>query len=521
MAEDLKPIIITFGGGINTRRRQFDIDPQECVDGQNFDLNQQLFALKRRNAIQLLGTAPNGQSVRGYAQRVDTNGSITTLIQAGGDIYQWDGGSTFTAVGTCNPGSRLRSDQHSISVLDGIVIITDLDKLTPVQEWNGTSLSQFSNNLSSTLYAKFCRIQNERAYFGNVQSGTDTPHVILGSKLSDIRTLTVSDRPSSALADDDPFFLVSPNLKPINGMEHGFGQLFFSTQNGELHVLSGISAHDFSLDQFYEGSSISGVEAMVNIGNDILLGMAGRIETLSGTINFGDVETDDVSLKIQPDVKDVTDWRLAYDRTLQKVFCFPNNRDEIWVLHKSLMQSELSPWAKWVTDHPVTFQPSCVIPIIDPDSGLESVFIGGSDGAIYKLDGRTGQDGGTTDITLSRTSIIYRIPEGQIFDVMGAVTYQSGFEATVTITFLGSGVEVFEQPLTFTIPAASGQAVYNGSAYYSGNFYYNAGRIGQLRRRKFPAAGNANFFQVRVDVTGASDVVIEEVELNFRAASEH
>lgn len=518
MAEDLDPVILTFGGGINRRKRPFDINPQECYDGQNFDLDHQSSALKRRNAFQLIATAPNAQAIFGFAQHRDTSGNVSTIIQAGGDIYSWDGSTSFTAVGTCTPGSRLRGGRDSDFPLDDYVIITDLEKLTVVKQWDGTTFADFPHNLSQALFAKYCKIHGERAYFANVKSGTDTPHVLLASALSEPTTLTVSDRPSSSLSAADPFFIPSPDLKPINGLEKGFGVFLLSTAKGQTHVLAGTDATDFTLDSFYPGSAAAGAEAILNIGNDIILGLPGRIESLSGVDRFGDVETNDISDLIQPLIMDATEWRLAYDQTLQKVYCFPNSQSACWVLHKSVLSlGQFSPWSKWVTSHSMGFTPTCIMQIIDPSSGLESVFLGDSSGQIFKMEGQSATDGGTASISMFRRSVIFRIPDGEVFDITGSIVYLKSVAATVTLTFEYSGEAVFDQDIEISIPAATGGAFYNGDAYYGGNFYYNIGFTGKLNRQNFTAAGRAEFVQCKVSVDSDTDIEIQEITLNFRA----
>lgn len=512
MADKLEPVALTFGGGINRRRRPFDIDPRECFTGYNFDLNQQFEALTRRKPFDLITTSPTGQEIRGWGQVIKRDGTISTIIQSGGNVYSWDGATTFSLIGTCNPGSRLRGRQSHIYNLDDLVIVTDLDKQTVVKTWDGTTFADMSTNLSQPLYAKYCLIRDERAYFGNVQSGTDTPHVILGSKISDKSTLTITDRPSSSLSDEDPFFIPTPDLKPINGFEEGFGQMIVSTRNGKLHELSGFSAKDFEMISLYEGSFIAGDEGMVNIGNDVALGLPGRIEMLSDTQKFGDVATDDQTIPIQPLVEDFTSWTATYNQLTQKVFFLPNSGGELWVLHKSLMDGELSPWSKWVTDHPINFAPSTLWTMIDPTTALPATYMGDNSGNIYKFEGNGGQDGGTTDISVQRQSIIYRLPAGRTFDYEGWIIYDKAFDLTVTLTLQFSGTGDRDQAVPIVINGVTGGVpVYNSNFYYNGNFYYSSGFSGRLERRNWAAAGDAYHVQLLLEVSGAADFAIHEL----------
>ena len=383
MAEDNDPVILTFAGGVNARQRSADINIQECTEGQNFDLNFQSAVLKGRQQIGIVAIPPNGEPIRGIAQLVKPDGTLSTIIQAGSIVYAWDGANEFTEVGTVSPDARLRGPIDSNFTLDAFIILVDLAKIENVKKWNGETFQDFEHNLGVDFKAKYVSVQNERAIFANVKTGTaDTPHIILGSKIGDSEILTVTDRPSSALGFDDPFFIPTPDLRPINGLVFFANSFLFSTERGRLYVLQGKDAEDFSIEDFHAGSAVSGDEALVNIGNDVAMGLPGRIETLSGVLEFGDVETNDASWWIAPLIdgtfgEKVSSWALAYDQTGQRVFCFPNTGDDAWVLHKSLLfgpnrksglnpGKDLSPWAKWVSTEELNgFNPTAIGNIFD------------------------------------------------------------------------------------------------------------------------------------------------------------
>ena len=529
MAEPLEPIILTFGGGVNARRRALDIDIQECREGENFALDPLRNAFNRRPAFDLTATATNGQEIRGYAQLKTKAGTLTTLIQAGTTVYSWDGASSFTSVGTVSSSSRLRGGLNHNFTLDDYTIITDLEKATVVKMWDGTTFQDYTHNLGGSLYAKFCRVAGERAWLGNITTSTATPHVILGSKISDGDNLSSSNLPSSALGYDSPFYLVTPDLRPINGVEQGFGQFLFSTDRGRLFRLTGSNAFDFAIEQFYEGSAVAGTEAIVNIGNDIVMGLEGRIESLSGTDAFGDVETNDLSLWIAPQIDTIVSWKIAYDRKTQRVYCFPTDKAACYVLYKSVLMknqsvvqinqnnANLSPWSKWTTAHALGFQPSTVIPIIDPVTLTDAVYMGDTSGRIFLIEGGGAQDGGTTDITTYRTSKILRLPDADAFDVEGWILYAAGFSTTVTLTFEYQGIGLFDQAITIPLSASASAAAYSGDFYYSGSTYYNQGFNARLSRRYFAAAGNADLVQIKASVSGNEVFDLHELGLRFKA----
>lgn len=496
------------------------------MTGQNFDLDPQQRSMRMRSAFDLKGTAPNGASIMGFAQLLTQSGTISTLVQAGGNVYTWDGSSTFTLVGTVPATSKLRGGPYQNFTLTNIVIITDLTLGTPVKQWDGTTFQNFTHNLGGSFYAKFCRVRNERALFANVTSGTATPHVFLGSALSDCNTLSTTNRPTSALSYSDAFYIPIPDLRPINGMETAFGNLIFSTSMGKLWKLSGTSSFDFQLDPFFEGSFISGNEAICNIGNDLLLGMQDRIETLSGVQTYGDVEIADVSLPIGGQfgpIHGVTDWTMAYDRIHQRAFCFPNNQSACWVLYKALLDPiaqtraggriQMSPWSKWTTTHPMGMQPSCVMALKNPSTGEDIVYAGDTLGNIYQMTGDGSADGGTNTIEITRKSKVIYLPDMEEFNFRCNIDYRRQFPTTVTISFVMGGIESADATFTVNLSSDDSIAVYSGPYYYSGGSYYTASFTGKLRRQIKDVAARGNFLQVEVSATTNGGLDIEQIEI--------
>jgi hypothetical protein len=519
------PIIITFGGGLNTRKRTTDIDINECVAGANFDLQDQYLALKGRKPFDLVATATNAESIRGFAQLTKQDGSISTLIQAGDTMYEWDHDASFTDRGAVSANSRMRGPKEHNFTLDEFVIITDLDEQTPVKKWDGTTFSTLAHNLGGDFFARYCRVHLERATYGNVKSGTATPHLIVGSKRGDSENLSVSDRPAGTLGLDDPFFIPTPDLRPVNGLEQGFGTFIISTQRGKLYALVGESSFDFKIEDFYDGSSVSGDEAMTNIGNDIALGLPARIETLSGTIKFGDVQADDLTNPVAKSVENVTEWTLAYNKKTRRLYCFPDNQSACWVLYKPLIDTNtpLSPWSRWTTGHTMDFQPTTVMPLVHPSTKEDLVYLGDGSGNIYLLEGTGSGDGGTTAVNVSRTTGLIRgIPEGSVFDVEGWITYRRNEAATVTLTLEYSGEAVFDKSIVINIPASTNQVVYNGSGvragYYNGSAHYGTLFSDRISRQKWTGSGLEDHFQLRIDVESQAETDIQEIGFTINTA---
>lgn len=513
-----EPIVITFGGGIHSRRRISDIDINECVKGsENFDLEPQFLALTPRKPFDLVGTAPNAGSIRGYAQLCKVDGTLTTLIQARDKWYSWGGSTTFTEVGDCNAASRMRGGIEHNFLLEDITIITDLEKLQTVQKWDGTTLSKFNHNLGGDLFAKFCRVFSERAVLSNVKTTTDTSHVALFSKRGSSEEMSNSDRPISSLGLDAAFFLPMLDLRPINAMEFVFGELLFSTERGRLFNLSGNSAFNYFVDEFYNIKGVVGDEAVVDIGNDLLMGLTGRIESLSGVQEFGDVQANDTSIEIADQVEDTPSWRLFYDKNREHVYVFPANESGVFLVHKRLIgQSEFSPWAKWTTTHPMGFNPVTVLPIIDPLTLIDAVYMGDENGNIYRMQGSGDTDGGSDSVKVKRRTGLIEVPAGNVFDLVGWVSYRQLFETVMTINILWGGKETFDQSIQVTLPNNPNIAVYGGDHYYGDNqTFYGAEFSQRIRIQDWGAAGLSSHFQLEVEFDAESAVHIEEVGFSF------
>ncbi|HDZ36892.1 MAG TPA: hypothetical protein ENH62_01145 [Marinobacter sp.] len=516
-------VILTFGGGLNARRRVVDVALDECVaPSENFDLDPQFRALNRRKPFDLVGTAPNGAAVNGFAQLIKQDNSISTLVQAGGNVYSWDGDTTFSLVGTVSTNAKLRGPRDHNFTVDEYVVITDLNKAEVVKKWDGTTFTDLAHDLGGDFFAKYARVYFERILYGNVKTTTDTPHLLVSSAIGDGEDLSNSDRPSSSLGTDVAWFLPMPDLRPLNGLEGAFGEFLLSTERGRLWRLSGTSAKDFKIEEFHVGSAVVGEEAIKNIGNDVVMGLVGRIESLKGTLNFGDVEANDLSLPIAPLIENVTGWTIEYDRKLQKVFCFPNNQSVLWVLHKNVLndpENQLSPWSKWVTTHDIGFNPTTVMQLVNPLNNQDVVYFGDTAGNIYRLDGEGVQDGGTDDLTVKRRSRMFAVPEGNTFDVAGWIHYRKLFASTVTIRILGGGVAIYTQEITRNLPASTSIAVYGGSHHYGdATSTYGVSFTGRIHRQDWGAAGQSSHFQVEVEITGNEDIDLEEVGIEFNVA---
>jgi len=518
---------IKFGGGLHTRASEDEIDGREAADGQNFLLDLENRELRNRPPFDKVGTVPNGAEIRGGGSLLKSDGTVSTLVQAGGQVYDWDG-NNFASVGTVNNAAKLRGHwlSHNFT-LDDKLLLTDLNLVETVKEWDGTTFQSVTftdedTNPFGNFFAKYLSVSNERAVFSHVRDpNVITRHMMVGSKRGDFTQITIANRPADAISDEDPFFLLTPDLKPINGHVEAFGNTILSTERGQIFNLTGASLSDFAFQDFYPGSNASGEESLAYIGNEVIYGRQGRVESVNDTDRFGDAESDDLTRQIADAVEGFTGWRAVYNSRLNRVYLFPEGKSEVRVVQTSMLRGQISPWMKWTTAHSIAMQPSFVMAMLDPQDGLEYTFMGDASGNFYRLEG-TGSsgDGGANNITTEWLTALFSAPlDAQAYRVEGYIKYRKSDAATVTITFEYAGETAFNQSITVNLPAISDRPVYSGGLHYNDDTYYSTAFDGRLIRQPFFAPGQGNEFQVRVQVEGTTDFQINEIGLRFLAAS--
>lgn len=525
-AED--SVTLRFGGGINSRASEDQINPLECTQGENFILDPGNGELRPRPAFDLVGTAPNSGQINGFITLRKTDGTVHLAVQAGDTLYEIDSSYAFTSIGTVSSNAKLRGTKEAFWAVDDKVLITDLELAEEVHEWDGTGsgfvetafLQSDGSSSFGTFSAKYCVVENERAFFGGIsEPNGEFPHLLVASQRGDYTIISASDRPSSSLGDDAPFFLPVPQLRPINGLATVFGILAISQANGAFEKLSGDSAKNYQLTKLHPGSGATGTEAVVSTGNDIIYGALGKIESLESTDRFGDVELDDLSFKIQPDVKSYKTWTLVYNPLFRRVYCFPSGANEVWVLHTDFIGSELSPWTKFTTVHDLNFQPTAVMLCADPGDNLEYVFMGDSDGNVYRLEGTgTSGDGGSESITVRRRSGMIAAPmDLKAYHIQGHLQHRLGASMSATLKFLFQGEHVRDTSQTITLLPSSANTPYGGQVYYGGEFYYG-GSEDKLARKIYSRSGQSNLFQTEIEITTTSDFAITEQLIRYDTA---
>lgn len=524
-------VTIKFGGGLHTRASEDEIDAREAADGGNFLLDIENRELRNRKPFDLIGTLPNGAEVRGGGTLLKSDGTISTIFQGGGSVYEWDGEDGFSLIGSVNANAKLRGHWRSHNWnLDDKLLLTDLSLAETVKEWDGTTFQSvaFLNGSASdasfgNFYAKYLVISDERAIFSHVKDVSATsPHMIVGSERSRYATISVADRPSSALGESDPFFLLTPDLKPINGHVEAFGTNILSTEKGRLFNLSGASSKDFSFAEFYPGSAASGDEALAYVGNDILYGRQGRVESLTDTDKFGQSEADDITASISDQVMDYTGWTIIYNSRLDRVYLFPTGISECWVMNNAMRGGKVSPWMRWTTRHSLAFRPTFVDSILDPLDGLEYVVMGDASGKLFRMEGAgSAGDGGSANIAMEWLTKLFSAPlDTEVFNVEGYIKYRKNVAATVTLTFEYAGQTAFDEAITVLLPGLDeGAAHFGGDYYFGGDVFFGVAFENRLIRQRIFPPGQGSELQVRVEVDGTSDFGINEIGLRFKAAS--
>jgi hypothetical protein len=527
---------LRFGGGVHSRASEDDIDIRECARGENFELDTENQEWRKRAAFDRIGTAPNGQEIRGFISLQKSNGDVHYAVQAGPTVYEWDGLNTFTFMATVPANARLRGHLEHNWQLDDKVIVTDLELAAPVYEWDGVTTFRAVNfekevgggvDNFGEFRAKYCYVSKERVVYANIhENGENFPHMMVGSKRGDYHIISVTERPSSSMSDEDAFFLIQPDYRPINGLVESFGAVVTSSEAGSLFILTGEGASDFQFSELFPRSGARGDESLVWAGNDIFYGRQGRLESVAATEKFGDVSSANISEQVSDQLETFSDWAAVYNSRNNRVYFFPKGKEQVWVYFKSVADrgvqgNAISPWVKWTTTHPSRLDASAAMNMLDPQDGLEYVFWGDAEGNIYRMEGSAiGGDGGTEPITSFRLSRLIVMPlDAESYNISGYVRWRRDQEHTLNLRIEYAGRSIFNHDVQVPLPAAEGAIYYGGPNHYGGGAYYGTQFEGRLARTIFPAAGHSNEFQIRATIEGTSGFQISEIGLRLTAAA--
>jgi len=471
---------ISFEGGLNEQDVSL-VNVSECIAGSNFELGSKNTHFNPRKPFDLLGTATNAGQINGFIQLIKNDNTSTTLVQANDTVYEWDGGSTFTSRGTVSGSSKLRGVTWT---LGGYSVIFDVTKNTVVKKWDGTSLTTLTTGLGNTLYAKYGLVHLGRVWLFNVTSGTATPHLCVASAYEDPETYSVANRAQGGgVTANLAMYMLTPDLKPINGVALFYDTLIISTEGGSLWSLSGTNSTNFQWNPFYPGSSAIGTETMSVIGDDVVyMKKDGVIESVRSTQDFGDVKTDDLSRWIRNTSGGSTDCITVYDQTKQKVYFFISS-NKVLVLFKEMLPYQLSPWSVYKTSHASSFSTNAAIYMRRPGTtatGNYYVYWGDSIGRIFQMEGTGDGDAGSTDVETTRKTRYIDDIEGlntELMQVRGRVEYRRIADTDLLMDFEWSDDYATNRcTVPLDGPGTSDAGTYwGGSAYWGGSYYWNEG----------------------------------------------
>jgi hypothetical protein len=470
-------------------------DIGECTAGFNYDIAVDQTWFQPRSSFDLKGAAPNAGAVTGIMQLLKRDNTQTTLVCAGNTVYLWDGGSTWTSKGTVPSGSYLRDTYWS---LGDYLVITDVSLMNVVQKWDGTTLSNLTTGLGTSLYAKYGIVHLGRVWLFNVTTNTPTPHLMVASALEDPTTYDTSKRGGAATGGGasfstgtEAFYMLTPDLKPINGVALFQNTLIISTLNGRLFQLTGTSAKDFAWVDFFDGSPAVGSESLASIGNDVVfMRQGGHINLLSATQSFGNARTDELTRWLHNTISNLSGAnQIIYDITNQKVLFFIPGK--VLVLFKDFLAKDRyqlrdskSPWSVYTTQHPNAFNTNAAKYMLIPGGSSYSVYWGDSSGNVFDLNGSSPGDG-SSSYTVNYSRRTRHIGKEQ-FDgqwpwdkenLTGEVKYRRIGAFDLSLTFDWDD-EYNQEICTLHLkgPASGDTGVYfGGGFYFGGTSYFNQG----------------------------------------------
>ncbi len=485
-------LILQFPFGINEATNPI---AGECTAGQNFDLAAFSASFIPRKPFDLKGTAPNAGKLTGFLQLVKRDNSETTLTVNDTHVYLWDGASSFTSKATVTADALLRGEYWS---LGEYLVITDLNLKNVLATWDGTTYATMTHTgIAGNLYAKFAIVFLNRVWLFNITSGgVNYPHMILACKFEDPTNWDIATRGGASTVGGgsfstglEAFYLLIPDLKPINGVCLFQNSLVISTDKGRVWNLTGTSSKDFQFVDFIDTAPSIGVETMIAMGNDVVFPRQGQAITLLyaslATSQFGGALQAGMGHWLPETLSNVTVFnKLVYDVTNQRVIFFVNNKvlvlfKELLAQDRSAVKAGPSPWGVYTTLDASQFNTLDAKYMLRPGTSIYSVFFGDDTGRIFDLygDGSAGDAGSSsTKVSASRRSIHVGVetlnPWPYIEDnITGHVRYRRIVPTDLTISIDWDD----EYSTTQNVIALKGPSTGDTSPYWGGAFYWNDG----------------------------------------------
>lgn len=512
---------LTYGGGVNELSDE-DTSLEECISGQNFELNVGNRQFKPRppfdfqvQADDVSGTVD--ATIRGIMQLEKRDGETSSLIVAGERVFRWDGSSDLgDPIAMVSAGGLFKDTYWS---LDDLSIITDINLQNRLKVWNGVSFSDLTTNTTNAIRAKYALVHNGRVWLANIMDGnTSLPHLVLASAFENHELYDPGTRAGdNGFTGDEAFFLASPDLRPINGFDVFQDEIVISTDQGRLHRLSGLDSTTYGFVSYYAGSAAIGDQSFSNIGNDLVyLRAGGVVESLIATDTSGDVTANDISIKVPKSFEKQENAIVVYDQTLQKVYFFVNGK--VMVLFKDLLSpnpfNSISPWSIYRTTHPSQFNAISAKYMRVPGQKDFTVYWGDDQGNVFNMNGGGAGDAGTNSVVSRRKTPLIALNWKPPFNVR--LQYRQRSEVNVNLEFT-FGEELATRNCPITLKAATLDTLvrnfYNGNKYYNDEAYYAEGiELGALpvTQGAQPAGrGIAAFIEISAD--SSNDFIIDKL----------
>ena len=525
-------LFINFARGLNENTTP---DVEECGVGYNFDLAVGQTSFNPRKAFDLAGTAPavsgvTANTATGLMQLVKRDTTQTTLSVHGTAVFLWDGASTFTNKGTVTAPALMRDTYWS---LGEYLVITDINLNNAVQMWDATTFQALPTGLANVLKAKYALVYLNRVWLFNITyNNVAYPHMVLASYFQNPQSYSTSIQGGPTTVGGgtfstglEAFYLLAPDMRPINGAVVFQNTLIISTKEGRLWQLNGSSSLDFRFTDFFDNEPAVGNECLTNVGNDVaFVARGGQINSLVATQNFGAVKPYSLSKWVPTSTKNITPTQIIYDVVNQKILFFVG--DKILVLFKDIMltpgaESQKSPWSVYKTQASFSFNTSTVKYMYAPGTTNYSVFLGDSSGNLYNLNGAGLRDAGSYDISAYRrtrhigTEILPSWPWVDE-NITGRLRYRrlTPVEATITLEWddeynnAQTTVKLKGPPVTDTAPYW-GDTIYWGDTNYWNDGFQFTGGTGEIT---LDPGGKGPGFYMSVSVTTNSTFEIDAIE---------
>ena len=380
-------------------------------------------------------------------------------------------------------------------------------------------------DLAVELYAKYGVIHNGRLWLFNITTddGTavDLPHMMVASFFEDIESFDTAKRAQDDTfsTGEEAFFMLSKDLRPINGVTVFNKNLIISTEDGKIYRLAGTDSTNYEWVDYYAGSAAIGTESMVNMGNDVaFMRKGGNIESLVATDTSGDVEADDISRWIPDTIKDLSGALTVYDQSNQKVYFFTDGK--VLVLFKDALYGyggKLSPWSIYKTQLASQYYTNAARYLRRPGESTYAVYWGDDSGNVYDMNGGGYGDATTTSIeTRRRTKLVNDMnPVQEIIN--GKVQYRRQGECQLVLEFDWSDdYNISQAIINLKGPPADDVAPYfGGEIYWGGDWYFGQGFAfaDKVSTRGFSPTGRSESFFLTASLDTSVRYKVDHIDI--------